>query len=63
MLPEGQPISRILNKQSGQVLGWLYLWNDETLGVLWLTESREKLYLEEITLMEDPDVLALLSNL
>jgi hypothetical protein len=61
--PEGRPISRILNKQSGLVLGWLYLWNDETLGVLWLTEVRENLYLENTALMENSDVLEFLSNL
>ena len=37
---EGTAIARLYGRDPSKIIGWLYLWNSEELGILWLGRKR-----------------------
>lgn len=54
-LLEASPIGKIVEPNSGQILGWIFLWNTGEVGDLWLSPANEKVERHMLDL-SDPDL-------
>lgn len=40
-LKEGEPIARLVDRETGKTLGWEYRWNTGETGTLWVKEASD----------------------